>query len=132
MTDLLTIDASELLNDLALAESRILGALLERVGERTVELLQSYTGGTKKDGRRIHPGAWADRTGNLADHYGYQVDHDTGVWRLVIYNSAKHAHLLEALDGYFVVRGIMDKGGPVWDALTQAVRELAPEWRVAA
>lgn len=108
--------------------SRVFGAVLERVGARTVELLQSYVG-MNEEGRRTHPGGWADRRGDMVEGYGFEVDQTSGGWALTVYNTDKQAHLVEALEGLFVIRGIMDKGGPVSKALKQAFQELAPEWK---
>lgn len=124
-----TFDASDLEARLQ-EELESMAMVLDRVGERTVELLQSYVGGRTRDGRLKHPGGWADRTGGLADSYDYEVTSDGGRWRLTILNTARHAGLVEALDGYFVVRGITEPGGPVQTALAQAVQELAPGWSV--
>lgn len=124
-----TFDASDLEARLQ-EELESMAMVLDRVGERTVELLQSYVGGRTEDGRLKHPGGWADRSGELADSYDYEVTSDGGRWRLTILNAARHAQMVEALDGYFVVRGITEPGGPVQTALAQAVQELAPGWSV--
>lgn len=104
--------------------------VLERVGALTVEFLQSFTGETKGRGRRMHPGRWADRSGNLSRGYGFQVLEDADSFILRIQNTAKHAHLIEARDGLFVVRGAAEPGGPVQEALRRAVRELGLDWEV--
>lgn len=106
-------------------------AVLERVGIRVVELLTSFTGEKNKRGRRTHPGGWADRTFKLATSFGYEVKRTGSGWILTILNDAPHAHLIEAINGMYVVRGVADPGGPVQQALIQAVGEIAPEWRVA-
>lgn len=77
----------------------------------------------------FHPGHWADRTRKLRDSYGYSVSRVSRGWALIIYNQAPHAHLVEERDGFYVVRGVTAKGGPVDRALGQALRELAPEWK---
>lgn len=104
--------------------------VLHRVGERTIEILRSFTGEKNDRGRRMHPGKWADRTGNLSRSYAYEVSRSGTTWRLTLLNTAPHAHLVEGLGGFFVVRGVADPGGPVSQALRQAVRELAPGWEV--
>lgn len=108
-----------------------IGEILEVVGARTVEFLRSYTGERNKKGRRVHPGGWADRTHNLEQSYDYEVQRETGGWVLIVFNTARHAHLVEAR-GMFVVRGIEEAGGPIHQALVRAVREVAPDWKVAA
>lgn len=108
-----------------------IGAVLTLVGKRTVDLLRSYTGKRNKRGRTVHPGGWGDKTFTLRDSFFYEVVHERpGVWALVIGNTARHAHLVEAVDGIFVVRGIAEPGGPVDVALRQAVHEISPEWEV--
>lgn len=129
-----TVDTRQFHEDLEKAreaKDARMQAIFHRVGGRTVQLHRSFTAQLRKDGRRKHPGGWADRTGTLADSYDYQVDRDTGVWRLVFFNTARHAHLIEARDGLFVVRGTADPGGPIQQAFQQAVREMAPEWEIA-
>lgn len=107
-----------------------LGEILERVGARVVELLRGYTGEKNRRGRPMHPGGWADKTFSLREGFYHKVRREGGGVVLEIGNDARHAHLVEALDGIFVVRGIAEPGGPVEAALRQAVQELAPEWVV--
>jgi len=105
--------------------------VLNRVGSRVVDILRSYTGERNKRGREKHPGGWGDKTFKLRDSFFYEVQHERpGLWLLIIGNTAPHAHLVEAVDGIFVVRGVAEPGGPVDQALRQAVSEIAPEWVV--
>ena len=122
----------ETLQEIAKDDWELVEEILERVGTRTVELLQSYTGEKKRDGRRMHPGGWADKTFNLMRGYRYEVMEQGSDWVLVIGNTARHAHLIEMRDGLFVVAGVTDPGGPVEEALQQAIRELAPGWKSSA
>lgn len=114
--------------------------LLHRTGQRTVEILRSYDftlepRPTKKGRRRMdhrprHPGGWADKTGRLARSYGYEVARTANGVALTILNTDAKATLVEARDGYFVVSGVTEAGGPVDRALREAVAELAPGWEV--
>lgn len=108
------------------------GEILNRVGPRVVEILRSYTGEKNRRGRPVHPGGWGDKTFNLRDSYFWEVQREPGHWVLLVGNTAPHAHLIEAIDGMFVVRGITEPGGPVEAALRQAVQEIAPDWVVKA
>jgi hypothetical protein len=42
----------------------------------------------------------------------------------------EYAIYLEAHDGYFVLSGIMDPGGPVEKEIRRLVGMVAPEWTV--
>lgn len=108
-----------------------IGEILDLVGARTVDFLRSYTGDRNKKGRRVHPGGWADRTHNLERSFFYEVHREPDGWVLIVGNTARHAHLVEAR-GMFVVRGIEEAGGPIHQALVRAVREIAPDWKMAA
>ena len=104
--------------------------ILHLVGERTVEHLRSYTGEQNRRGRPLHPGGWADRTYRLRESFYSKVRKEDGALVLEIGNTAPHAHLVEARDGMFVVRGVAEPGGPVRRGLAKAVAELAPDWVV--
>jgi hypothetical protein len=111
-----------------------------RAGERTVEILKSYDftlepRPTKKGRRRMdhrprHPGGWADKSGRLARSYDYEVARTGDGVALTILNTDAKATLVEARDGYFVVSGVTEAGGPVDRALREAIAELAPGWEV--
>lgn len=109
----------------------IIPDILDLVGKTTIEFLRSYTGDRNKKGRRLHPGGWADRTHNLERSYFYEVQREQGGWVLIVGNTARHAHLVEAR-GMFVVRGIEEGGGPIHRALVRAVATIAPDWQVTA
>jgi hypothetical protein len=119
--------------------------VLNLVGKRTVEYLQSEIGvdappahtsrakwDRRKAGRPAHPGGWADRSGRLSDGYGYRIVITPAGPGLELYNDAAHAHLVEAMDGFFVLTGVTESGGPVDRALRLAIREVAPHWKIAA
>src|SRR5690625_1740566 len=111
-----------------------------RVGERTVEILQGFdftlpprkVKSTRRrlDTRPRHPGGWADRTGRLARSYGYEVNRVGDGIAITILNTDQKASLVEARDGYFVVSGVTEAGGPVDRALREAIAELAPGWEM--
>jgi hypothetical protein len=112
-------------------------ALLEAVGIKTVAFLRSTTGKTRppiRSGgapRPAHPGEWADISGQLALAYDKDVQQGpNGGYRLVLTNGAEYAAALEARDGFYVLSGVTDRGGPVETALRQAVQEIAPDWVV--
>lgn len=115
-------------------------AVLDRVGERTVEILRSYDGSLgprppkkgrrRQDHRPRHPGGWSDVTGRLARSYAYQVMRVGSGVALTILNTDQKATLVEAKDGYFVVSGVTEAGGPVDRALREAIAELAPGWEM--
>jgi hypothetical protein len=78
--------------------------------------------------RPAHPGHWADVTGQLALSYSYEVRRTFGGIELVLKNNAEYAMALEAHDGYFVLTGVTEPGGPAEQALRRAVAEIAPGW----
>ena len=80
--------------------------------------------------RRAHPGHWADRSGQLALSYSYEVTADANGVSLAIRNTAEYAFWVEVHDGFFVVSGVMDEGGPVDVAFRAIVARLFPDWRV--
>jgi hypothetical protein len=110
--------------------------LLEVIGQRTVAYLRSFTGNLRppilQGGpmRPAHPGGWADVTGELARSYAYRVvDGPTGA-SLELTNDSGHAIYLETHEGFFVLSGVTQPGGPVEQAILRVVKELAPEWEV--
>jgi hypothetical protein len=133
--------------------------ILDLVGLRTVEFLRSLTNsmqppvgrktyrtktGRKRFGaegarkfrpgqgnpRPAHPGGWADVTGALAAGYQYTVEITTDGAELILANPVEYAAALEARDGYFVLSGVADPGGPVEQEIRRLVAQLAPEWEV--
>lgn len=106
------------------------------VGIRTIEYLRSFTDKMAPPvrrgdpPRRRHPGYWADRSGQLAAGYAWDVEVLANGVALILSNSAGHAAVLERREGYFVLSGVADPGGPVEAALRRAVAELAPDWEV--
>lgn len=80
--------------------------------------------------RPAHPGGWADITGDLARAYAYKVEVATDGATLTLSNSMSYAAALEAKDGYFVLSGVADPGGPVEQEIRRLIGKLAPEWEI--
>jgi hypothetical protein len=116
---------------------RKLELILEAVGASTIAYLRSLTSEMrppargKDEYRRAHPGHWADVTGQLANSYSYEVERrgDDEVV-LILRNDAEHAIYLEAREGFFVLSGVADPGGPVEQAIRRVVPIVAPGWEV--
>ena len=117
-------------------EQRKIELLLEAVGAETVAFLRTLTAETRpgvrpgEPARRAHPGGWADITGNLANAYAYEVQRIPDGATLVLSNSMEYSAVLEIRDGYFVLRGVTDPGGPLEQALRRAIPQVAPGWTV--
>lgn len=111
---------------------------MQVVGVETVTYLRSLTKTMRppvrpgEGPRRAHPGGWADVTGNLANAYEWEVDVDAGagIVTLVLKNGMEYAAYLDARDGYFVLRGVADEGGPVEQALVRILARVAPGMQV--
>ena len=131
--------------------------LLELVGPQVVAYLRSLTDGNTsllrhrgkqertvvfnaRDGGQVsfqayrqtrrHPGGWGDITGALANAYAWKVERTSDGAMLTFENNMEYAVHLEARDGYFVLSGITDPGGPVEQELVRLVGQVAPEWEV--
>lgn len=138
-----TIDEADYLEEIREAvEDGIVSTLqamdrvLEMVGIETVAYLRGYTNERRppvrrgEPERRAHPGGWSDVTENLALAYDYEVTVTPDHVELAILNTMEYAAILEARDGFFVVRDVTDPGGPVEQALQRAVNVVAPDWRL--
>lgn len=110
--------------------------ILEYAGTKTIEILRSFIAETQPPVRKGDPprparfGHWADISGQLAASYSHKVERTFDGARLTIMNGAEYAAALEAKEGYFVLGAVTDKGGPVEDAIRQAVAIIAPDWKV--
>ena len=110
--------------------------VIEAVAIETIAYLKSHTEELRPPARGglsarfAHPGHWADVTGILANSYGWEISRIPGGWRLTLVNTAEYAIHLEARDGFFVLSGVADPGGPVEEALGEVVGQIAPEMRV--
>ena len=128
----------ELLRSMEIEAKDRLVLLMQEIGERTLEFLRSYTNQTappirKGDPpRRRHPQYWADRTGDLARAYDYTVTVSGNVVNLTFANDMGYAAELEGRDGYFVLKGVTERGGPVEAALRQALAIVAPDWELVS
>lgn len=111
--------------------------VLESVGIETIAYLRTLTDEMRppaKPGegeRHAHPGHWADVSGQLALSYAWDVVGLPGYGaRLTLSNSAEYAAWLEARDGFFVLSGVTDPGGPLDEALRHAIAAIAPDWEL--
>lgn len=123
--------------------------LLDSVGREVIEHLKSYTGHTKpavgaryewgsasgkrmrgpqitRADRPVHPGGWADISFDLMNSYAYEVTKLENGAELALLNTSDHAIFLELRNGYFVLSGITEAGGPVDLALRRAVAIFMP------
>jgi hypothetical protein len=111
-------------------------ALLDLLGAEIIVHLRSLTDRTRPPVRKgeprraAHPGRWADVTGVMANSYAWQVEVDSDGGRVILSNSAEYAIYVDAMDGYFVLRGVTDRGGPVEEILRRVIAQVAPEWEV--
>jgi hypothetical protein len=80
--------------------------------------------------RRAYPGHWAARSGQLALSYSFEVVVGADSVTLILRNTAEYAFWVEVMDGFYVLSGVMDDGGPVEHALRAIVGRLFPDWRV--
>ncbi len=130
------IGIAEALRDVERDVTLKIRQLMEYIGTETVAYLRSYTAlmappirpGDPE--RRRHPGYWSDRSGALAGAYDHEVSQSARGWTLTLTNSMEYAATLEARDGYYVLSGVADPGGPVEQAMRRAVAIIAPDWTV--
>ena len=110
--------------------------VLDSAGIDTVAFLRSLTTEMRppvrssEGPRQAHPGHWADITGNLAGAYDARAILIAGGAMLILSNSMEYAGILEKRDGFFVLRGVTDPGGPLEQELRAAIARIAPSWRV--
>lgn len=118
-------------------ERRKLKNVLEMVARETVAFLRSTTSETRpgvrpgEPSRKAHPGGWADVTANLSNAYDFKITDRGGDLILRFVNTMEYAIYLEQRDGYYVLSGVTDSGGPVEKALRKALPRVAPNWRLA-
>lgn len=111
-----------------------LEAIAEMVGVETIAELRRLTDEMRppiKAGgkwRRAHIGHWADRRGTLALSYSYEVVRGPDVVTVILRNTAEYAIYLELHDGYWVLSGATEDGGPAEVALRAAVSRVRPDW----
>ncbi len=111
--------------------------VLQQVGQETVDYLRSLTEHTQPGWpdpqgppRQAHPGEWADRSGQLAASYGFEVVRTATSVTLRLTNDAEYAFWVEVMDGYFVLSGVTDPGGPVEQAFRTIAARLAPDMAI--
>lgn len=136
-----------------------LAHVLEQVGWETIAYLRSIGHGLRPPARpgepprSAHPGQWADITSNLANAYRFELYAggarirwtDAGAelrvqgsfteridfpLELRLINGMEYAAELEARDGYWVLSGVADPGGPLESALRTVLARLAPDMEV--
>jgi hypothetical protein len=133
-----TAGFADAIRALRVSESEKAKMVLDAAGIDTVAFLRSLTEEMRppvrssEGPRPAHPGHWADVTGNLAGAYDARVVPTPGGWALVLSNAMEYAGTLEQRDGYFVLRGVTDPGGPLEQELRRAIRAIAPTWRVVS
>ena len=131
-----TPDFAEAMNALGAPVRFQVRQVLQAIGASTVDFLKSYTSVMRPPlrvadaMRAAHPGGWADVTGVLANSYGWAVTEGADGWILKLFNDADYAVYLETKEGYFVLHGVTDPGGPVEEALRRAVALVAPTWKI--
>lgn len=105
------------------------------VGNETVAYLRSLTDDMRPPARngegprRAHPGGWADVRGTLAASYSYKVDPTEHGARLTLVNTAEYAIYLELMDGFYVLSGVGEPGGPIEMILKEKAESLGFKYR---
>lgn len=105
------------------------------VGNETIAYLRSLTDKMRPPARngegprRAHPGGWADVRGTLAASYSYKVEPTDFGARLTLINTAEYATYLELMDGYYVLSGVGEPGGPIEMILRQNAEKLGFKYK---
>lgn len=129
-------DVQKAIRALRVDARRKIVLVLQQVGLETMAYLRSLTtemrppAAGKDNSRRAHPGHWADVTGQLAGSYSWEVEEHGDEVVLVLRNDAAHAIWVEMREGFFVLSGVADPGGPVQQALERIIPRVAPGWQV--
>lgn len=128
-------DWQQAIKYLAITTEAKVAKVMDSVGSETIKYLQSFIALSHPPGRPrvgpFHPGGWRDQSKSLSEGYNYTVTPVRGGTRLAIRNDDQEASYLEHRNGFFVVGGVTDPGGPVETALVAAAAVIAPEWVVA-
>jgi hypothetical protein len=126
----------EAVKEIQTDQRRKLEKVMQYIGIKTIAYLRELINETRppirkgEPARRARQGHWADNTGNLARAYSWDVAvHSDGV-TLTLMNNMEYAAALDAKEGFFVLRGVTDKGGPVERMLRDAVKAIAPDWEI--
>jgi len=80
--------------------------------------------------RPAHPGHWADVNGLLAGGYAWEVRREGNGFLVTFSNPVEYAAKLEQREGFWVLRGVVDPGGPFQRELDAAIAKYAPDLRV--
>lgn len=105
------------------------------VGVLTVAHLRSLTDEMRPPARsgegerRAHPGGWADVRGTLALSYDYKVVATERGANLILINTAGYAVYLELMDGFYVLSGVHEPGGPVDTILREHAEKIGFKYR---
>lgn len=82
--------------------------------------------------RPAHPGGWADVSEDLKKKYKTNLEFTENSWKLTISNDSDHAAYVEAMDGFFVVHGVLEPNGPVAKSIRRALTALGVKWVLRA
>lgn len=100
------------------------------VGSETIAFLRSLTDEMRPPARagegprRAHPGHWADIRGTLSASYSYKVEATEFGARLTLINTAEYAVYVDLREGFYVLRGVGDVGGPIERILREKAESL--------
>lgn len=112
------------------------GEVLHIASELLLKYVKSYTNqlappdSQHRNVRHTHPGGWADVSHDLQDKYFSSVQLEGNAWTMTIGNNSAHAVYVEARDGFLVVHGLTEVGGPVEQAIRRAARLANKGWKV--
>ena len=105
------------------------------VGRETISFLRSLTNEMRPPARagegmrRAHPGGWADVRSTLSLSYDYKVEPTEFGAKLTLINTAGYAVYLELMDGFYVLSGVGEPGGPVDTILREKAESLGFKYR---
>ena len=130
-------DVQKALQELVATTEQKIKLVMEAVAVETIAYLKSFQADRKPPHKTVppppgpyHPGGWRDITSQLVNSYGWEINPIDGGVRLVLKNDAEYAVYLEHRDGFFVLSGVTDPGGPVEQALIEVCAQIAPEFQV--
>jgi hypothetical protein len=127
---------AEAMREIEVDTKKKLRKVRDYIGIRTIAHLRELINETRpplragEPARKARQGHWADDSGNLARAYSWSPQEDGDSISLILENPMEYAAALDVKEGFFVLRGVADKGGPVEQALRAAVKEIEPEWDV--
>lgn len=115
----------------ALRRSKRTGNLYQVTASRTRTQGKVGPNGALEGERLAHPGHWADRSTQLVNSYSHEVVDDANGVTLILRNTAAYAFWVEAMDGFFVLSGVLDPGGPAEVAFRAIATRLFPDWKIS-